>query len=360
VPDADEEAFRPTPAKPVAAILRGAPASVTIKRGPGRPLLPGASTRLLAEVRDLAGQTVPGSRVSWSSTDSGVARIDSASGWVRAVRPGRAVVVAASGEWRDSMAIVVRRPAAQPPEAASVSISPHGSLRVGDTVMLAATVLDGSGAPLAGAEVAWSSTEPRLAAVDALTGQVRGFAPGTATIVATSGSKAARSEVTVLPPKPAADTLPAQGYESEPPPEEPAETAAEPAATSSKNPDAERQRLNASMLTGVQQCYDALRSKNFARVAELYRPIKKSDEQKLNKLTRILRTEEWGAVVGKRIDGTRQVGSEAAAMEFTFQLAWKDAFGGRLTSRPVFRAEFAKNGNEWEISSCRMVGSAKL
>jgi hypothetical protein len=270
------------------------------------------------------------------------------------------MVVAASGEWRDSMAIVVRRPAAEPPEAASVSISPHGSLRVGDTVMLAATVLDGSGAPLAGAEVAWSSTEPRLAAVDALTGQVRGYAPGTATIVATSGSKAARSEVTVLPPEPAADTLPAQGYESEPPPEKPAETAAEPAATSSKNPDAEHQRLSASMLTGVQQCYDALRSKNVARVAELYRPVKKSDEQKLNKLTRILRTEEWGAVVGKRIDGTRQVGSEAAAMEFTFQLAWKDAFGGRLTSRPVFRAEFAKNGNEWEISSCRIVGSAKL
>jgi hypothetical protein len=26
----------------------------------------------------------------------------------------------------------------------------------------------------------------------------------------------------------------------------------------------------------------------------------------------------------------------------------------------VFRAEFAKNGNEWEISSCRIVGSAKL
>ena len=170
VPAADEEAFRLTPAKPVAAILRGAPASVTIKRGPRRPLLPGASTRLLAEVRDLAGQTVPGSRVSWSSTDSGVARVDSASGWVRAVRPGRAVVVAASGEWRDSMAIVVRRPATEPPEAASVSISPHGSLRVGDTVMLAATVLDGSGAPLAGAEVAWSSSEPRLAAVDALTG----------------------------------------------------------------------------------------------------------------------------------------------------------------------------------------------
>ena len=111
-----------TPAEPVAAILRGAPASVTIMRGPRRPLLAGASARLLAEVRDLGGQTVPGSRVSWSSTDSAVARVDSASGRVRAVRPGRALVMASSGALRDSLAIVVRPPTAllRPP-----SLPPH-------------------------------------------------------------------------------------------------------------------------------------------------------------------------------------------------------------------------------------------
>ena len=109
----------------------------------------------------------------------------------------------------------------------------------------------------------------------------------------------------------------------------------------------------------MQQCYDALRSKNVDRVTELYRPVDKSDREKLNKLTRILRTEEWSAVVGERVDGTRQLGSGAAA-EFSFHLAWKDAFGGRLTSRPVFRAEFARSGNRWEMSSCRIVGSPKL
>jgi len=351
VPPVDGEAFQVTPAEPVAAILRGAPASVTIERSPRGPLLPGASTRFLAEVRDLAGRTVPGASVSWSSTDPRVAWVDSASGWVHAVRPGRARVVAASGEWRASVAIVVRRPTVEPPAAASVSISPHGSLRVGDTITLAAAVLDGNGVPLADAEVRWSSSEPRLAAVDTRTGQVQGHAPGTATIIATSGSKAASSPVTVLPADVAADTVAVQAYESEPwPPEEPEETAAEPAVTIPED---------AGILTGVQQCYDALRSKDVARVAELYRPTKKSDKDKLNKLTRILRTEEWSAVVGERVDGTRQLGTEAAA-EFSFQLVWKDAFGGRLTSRPVFRAEFAKNGNEWEISSCRIVGSPKL
>ena len=100
-------------------------------------------------------------------TDSGVARVDSASGWVRAVRPVVRVVVAASGEWRDSMAIVVRPPAAQPLGRASVCPSvPTARFRLATTVMLAAHTRWKRGS-LAGAEVAWSSTESRLAAVDA-------------------------------------------------------------------------------------------------------------------------------------------------------------------------------------------------
>jgi hypothetical protein len=269
-------------------------------------------------------------------------------------------VIAVSGELRDSAAIVVRSPADEPPAAASVSISPHGSLRVGETITLAAAVLDEKGARLPGGEVRWSSSEPALAAVDTLTGQVRGHAPGTTTIIATSGSKVARSPVTVLDAD-VSDTLAVQAYESEPwPPEEPEGTVAEPAITFPEDPDAARQRLDAGILTGVQQCYDALRSKDVDRVTELYRPTKKSDKDKLNKLTRILRTEEWSAVVGERIDGTRRLDPEAPAMEFSFQLVWNDAFGGHLTSRPVFRAEVAKKGNEWEISSCRIVGSPKL
>jgi uncharacterized protein YjdB len=360
-PTKDGEAFQVTPDEPVAAILRGGPASVTIKRRPRSPLLPGASMRLMAEVRDRAGRTVPGASLSWASTDPGVARVDSASGWVRAVRPGRARVVATSGELRDSAAIVVRPPADEPPSVASVSISPHRSLRVGDSVTLTAAVLDEKGAPLSGTDVAWSSSEPRLAAVDPRTGQVRGYAPGTVTIMATSGSKAARSQVSVLPAEVSADTLAVQAYQSEPGPlADTEETAAQPPAAPSEDRDAEAQQFDAGILEGVQQCYDALRSKDVARVAEMYRPTKKSDEDKLNKLTRVLRTEEWGAVVGERIDGTRQLSTQAAAMEFSFPLVWKDAFGGRLASRPVFRAEFAKNGDEWQISSCRIVGSPKI
>jgi hypothetical protein len=114
------------------------------------------------------------------------------------------------------------------------------------------------------------------------------------------------------------------------------------------------------MATGVQQCYDALRSKDVTRVAEFYRPATKSDAEKLNKLTRIFRTREWAAVVGDRVDGPRELGTETAATEFSFRLAWRDAFGGRLTSQPVFRVELVKKGSQWEVSSCRIKGTPKL
>jgi hypothetical protein len=47
-------------------------------------------------------------------------------------------------------------------------------------------------------------------------------------------------------------------------------------------------------------------------------------------------------------------------MEFSFRLTWKDAFGGRLKSQPVFRTEFVRNADRWELSSCRIIGTPEL
>jgi hypothetical protein len=114
------------------------------------------------------------------------------------------------------------------------------------------------------------------------------------------------------------------------------------------------------MREGVEQCYGALRQKDVARLAAIYNSASKADRDKLKKLSRILWTQEWAAVVGERVDGPQRVDAATAAMEFSFRLTWKDAFGGRLSSRPVFRAEFARNGNGWGMSSCRIIGSPKL
>ncbi len=110
----------------------------------------------------------------------------------------------------------------------------------------------------------------------------------------------------------------------------------------------------------MEECYDAVRSKNLERLAGMYHPRTYADEDKLRRLTRILRTEPWKATVGRRVDGPKEMGAAAAAAHFSFRLVWRDALGGRLSSQPIFRAEFARGTDGWTMSSCRIVGSPKL
>jgi hypothetical protein len=127
-----------------------------------------------------------------------------------------------------------------------------------------------------------------------------------------------------------------------------------------EDPPVDRRKLESAVRDGVEACYRAVRSKDLDRLARLYAPKSAADEDKLRRLTRILRTEPWQAVVGRRVDGVRELGSRGAAAEFSFRLTWRDSYGGRLSSQPIFRAEFAPDQGEWALSSCRIVGSPKL
>jgi hypothetical protein len=261
-------------------------------------------------------------------------------------------------------------------------------------VTLAGVVLDDKGSPVPGAEIAWSSSRPSLAAVDSATGRVRAHGAGTVLIIARSGGATSMSELTVVPtdstPDPAAyaphppELAPEQAVEESaiepaPSPESPPAPVADtgsrivrtpevpdttrPVATPAE-PDGESpanlRKVESRMRAGVKRCYDALRSKNLGRLNELYRPASVSDEDKLRRLTRILRTETWGAVVGRRFDGAREIGVRSAAMEFSVPLTWRDPIGAHRSSQPIFRAEFDLQGREWRMSSCRIVGSPNL
>ena len=132
------------------------------------------------------------------------------------------------------------------------------------------------------------------------------------------------------------------------------------ATPKSPPPPVDVRQLESALRDGVEDCYDAVRSKNLERLAGMYHPRTYADEDKLRRLTRILRTEPWKATVGRRVDGPKEMGAAAAAAHFSFRLAWRDAFGGRLSSQPIFRAEFARGTDGWAMSSCRIVGSPKL
>ena len=220
------------PTCPQRAILRGAAASVTIERRPVERYSSGLPRGLWRRSGILPDGLCLAPASPGPPPIPRVAQVDSATGLVHAVGPGRARVVAASGELRASTAILVRRPPVETTAAASVSIAPPDSLRVGDTITLAAAALDEIGAPLADRQVSWTSSEPGIAAVEARTGRVRGYAPGTATIVARSGSKTASSQLTVFPADISPDTLTVQAYEPESESEEPEQPAPRPTSLS--------------------------------------------------------------------------------------------------------------------------------
>jgi hypothetical protein len=379
--------------------------------------------------------------VRWLSSNPAAAVVDSATGQVLAVSPGRAQVVAASGAWRDSVMISIEGASAQAagPTArlrapASLAISPQGALQVGDTAALGVAALDSNGRRIRAPRLHWSSSDPSVATVDSVSGRLRALAPGSALISARSGTASATLELEVLPAAVAAVSIEGRrplkvgdslslrattrdrhGHQIEgrritwassdnavmiidsasglvharaagtaeitagsegtsgrvsitvlPEPrtlraEEPGSAKASPSVPSaSAQKAALRQRALEHVGAGVDRCYGALQRKDVVQLAELYDPQSKDDREKLKKLSRILRTDEWGAVVGPRVDSKPQIGAAAAAMEFNFPLSWKDAFGGRIRSRMAFRAEYALRGTVWEMTACRIVGSPKL
>lgn len=99
-----------------------------------------------------------------------------------------------------------------PAPVASVVVSPaSANLFVGvvdsttlGTVVIAPTVKDASGNVLSGRTITWSSSAPAVATVSS-TGVVSAVAPGTASIMASSGGQTGQVSVTVT--RPAVDTI---------------------------------------------------------------------------------------------------------------------------------------------------------
>jgi uncharacterized protein YjdB len=408
-------------------------ASVTITGPPSRPLAPGDTAVLVAEARDSGRGLLPSGSLRWFSTDSAIAAVDSLTGKIRAVGPGRTQVVAAAGTTRDSVRIVVQGSSGRLRNApASLSLTLPDSLRVGDAASLSLTALNSAGNPVRTGRVTWSSSEPLVAGVDA-SGRVRAYSAGSTLIIARSGSESAIGSLTVLPGSVASvriegaralkvgDTLALQAQALDqrgsvlndrpvvwtsknsdvapvdsasgivvarsagsaeitatadgktgstritilPQPrtgraEQSPDQTAQRSSPAAADPAQEHQQILQQALAGVQQCYTALAQKDVARVQALYSPATKEDRDRLKKLSRILSTGEWNAQLGDRVDGAQKIGDNSALMEFSFRMTWKDAFGGRLSSYPVFRVEFSRLGNDLTMSSCRIVNSPKL
>ena len=152
----------------------------------------GAKVQLDATVLDGNGQPVAGAVVTWQSSDEAVAAV-SAQGLVTAVMNGVTRIWATSGSAMSSIAVKVMQ------SAGSIVIAPEMAtlMSLGAKVQLEATVLDGSGQPVDGAVVRWSSGDESVATVNAQ-GLVTAVGNGVARITATSGSASSGIDVSVM------------------------------------------------------------------------------------------------------------------------------------------------------------------
>jgi Bacterial Ig-like domain (group 2) len=175
-----------SPASPVA--------SVTIS--PINPTVKTARTvQLTAVALDSAGAVLSQALITWAVTDPTLATI-SAGGLVTGVAAGSTTVTASSGTAADTVPLTVTPgPPIGPP--VSVTILPNpATVYVGDSLQLAATVLDSSGTILTGVTLGWSSGNSGTASVSA-SGMLHGVALGGTTVTVTAGTVSGQTSVTV-------------------------------------------------------------------------------------------------------------------------------------------------------------------
>ena len=155
--------------------------SSSIDATPNGPLAmdPGTTQQLGAAVLDAAGNRVFGPLVVWSSDSPNVASVDS-TGQVTAIAPGSATITSTFGAATDPVVINVNTPV-----PTTVTVTPGAqTLAIGSVQQFTAEAFDAVPNSLAGVAIAWTSSSPSVATVDA-SGTVTALAAGSTTITAT-------------------------------------------------------------------------------------------------------------------------------------------------------------------------------
>lgn len=167
--------------------------NVSLRQAPPA-LHPDDTFQLSVAVLDARGQVLEGRRLEWSVADEEVGSV-SPEGLLRARSPGRTTVTVRCEGVESSDELVVK-----PRKVEGIRIStPPGELRPGRRVEMTATPLDGRGRALDTRDIAWSTSDPRVAFVTAH-GIVEAVAPGSVEIAAECEGKKAAVELEVLEP----------------------------------------------------------------------------------------------------------------------------------------------------------------
>lgn len=150
----------------------------------------GQSTRLVAVARDALGSPVENAKFTWTSSNPGLAQVDS-SGMVTAVDNGDATISVGIGEVTANIILAIAQ------EVATVTVTPASpAITVGATQQFTATAEDAGGTTVAGVKFLWVSANANVAVVDT-TGLATGTGVGAVTITAVGRGEPGNAVLTV-------------------------------------------------------------------------------------------------------------------------------------------------------------------
>jgi serine/threonine protein kinase len=153
----------------------------------------GDSFTLSGSPRNPSGDTVPGVRLRWTSSDEQIARVDETRGLVQALAPGEVRISAAASGVHNAVTLNI-----VPRRVATISVFlPPGALHAGERVQLVATPEDKRHEAVSTA-VHWASADESVAIV-AQDGVVSAKAPGEVLVWAESQGVRAMARIEVRP-----------------------------------------------------------------------------------------------------------------------------------------------------------------
>lgn len=187
--------------EPSAGVGPGHVAAITIGGAPTGPVIAGQVLSLSVTTFDREHQVLVGFPVSWTTSDTVVARVTALSSGAQVTvrNPGTVKIGAYADNQQASISFTV-----VPIPVASVKLSQTNlTLYTGNQVRVTASALDSLGRTLAGRAIAWNSSNAQVARVDT-GGLVSAIGVGTASITATSEGKSSALPISVIA-RPVAD-----------------------------------------------------------------------------------------------------------------------------------------------------------
>ncbi len=151
----------------------------------------GAERTLTGEAFDAGAAALPNRVFAWTSSAPAVAAVSSL-GVVRGITAGTATITGTSEGQSATAEITVFVP-----PVATVEVSPAtGTVGIGDSLQLTASLEDADGNPITGRPVTWETSNSLIATVSS-SGLVRGLGPGDVTITASAEGKSGGAALTV-------------------------------------------------------------------------------------------------------------------------------------------------------------------